>query len=259
MTRRRIPAHWSSSPSPRRRPRTRRGPRKRLKFLLLTQLTCSGCFSATPFQSARVTEPGERTGHISYQRSRPRDEEAGEGWVMIEGGTRLPLGGGRVDLGINGAFVSYDPVTEDGPRFGGAMFGIGPKFEVIDDVLAVDLPARFTFAGAGTFHTTHFYPRAILSLPVAPGVEVNLSATRFLFPGSTAEMPWGYSVGLALGRRGGDIFRPEIGVLDYPEGGDMIQFGLAYTPEFRISGAATAQRDEPKARDDGPISERTPH
>jgi hypothetical protein len=104
-----------------------------------------------------------------------------------------------------------------------------------------------TFLGAATFHTTHFYPRAILSLPVSDHLEVNLSATKFFFPGATGDAPWGYAAGLAIGERGGAIFRPEIGVLDYPEGGDMLQFGIAYTPEFRDPGPART------------ADERTPH
>ena len=238
---------------------SRRRPRKRLKLLLLTQLTCSGCFSATPFQSARVTESGERAGHLSVQRSEPRDPDRDAGYVIVEGGTRIPLGGGRVDMGFNGAFVSYDPATETSGRYGGVMFGLDTKFEVVPDILAVDLPFRFTYAGAGSFHTMQFYPRAILSVPVASGVELNLSATRFIFLGGGDYMPWGYSAGLALGKRGGTIIRPEVGVLDYPEGGDMIQFGIAITPEFTVPGKATAPQTEPQGPVYGPADERTPH
>jgi hypothetical protein len=138
------------------------------------------------------------------------------------------------------------------------MFGMGMKFELLDDVLALELPTRVTFAGGATFHTTHFYPRAILSLPVSDHLELNLSATRFVFPAATGEGPWGYAAGLAIGRRGGAIFRPEIGVLDYPEGGGMIQFGIAYTPEFRDPGAppSAGPGDGPPPAAD---HERTPH
>lgn len=222
-------------------------PRKRLKFLLFAQLSCSGCFSATPFQSARVVEPGQRAGSMSFQRSEPRDPEEEQGYTMIEGGTRIPLGGGRADLGLNGAFVAFDAPAGSRQGYGGLMFGMGLKLEVVEDVLAVELPARVTFLGTATFHTTHFYPRAILSLPVGDHLEVNLSATRFFFPTATGDSPWGYSAGLAIGERGGAIFRPEIGVLDYPEGGDMLQFGIAYTPEFGEPAHA------------GSDHERTPH
>lgn len=237
----------------------RRRPRKRLKFLLLTQLTCTGCFSATPFQSARVTEPGQSTGHLSVQRSEPRDRDWDEGYVIVEGGTRFPLVGGSVDMGVNGAFITYDPVTESSGRYGGIMFGLDTKFEVVPDVLAFDLPFRLSYVGAGSFHTMQFYPRAILSVPLVSGVELNLSATRFMFLGGMDGMPWGYSAGLALGQRGGTIIRPEIGVLDYPEGGDMIQFGIAITPEFAVPGKATAAREEPEGPVYGPADERTPH
>jgi flagellar hook assembly protein FlgD len=59
--------------------------RKRLKFLLFAQLSCSGCFSATPFQSARVTEPGESNGSLSVQRTRPRDARVRIGIYDVRG------------------------------------------------------------------------------------------------------------------------------------------------------------------------------
>jgi len=218
--------------------------KKRLKFLLLTQLSCSGCFSATPFQSARVIESGQQTGSMSIQRSRPRDDPHGQGWTAMEFGTRVPLGGGRTDLGINGSFVSFDPPPGSrGRRAGGVLLGLGPKFELINDVLSIEIPARVTFAGALTLYTTHIFPRAIVSLPIADSFEVNLSATKFLVISDVENTPWGYSVGLAIGKRGGAIFRPEIGVLDYPEGSDMIQFGIAYTPEFRTPARIEASTE----------------
>jgi hypothetical protein len=221
--------------------------RKRLKFLLFAQLSCSGCFSATPFQSARVAEPGENNGSLSLQRTKPRDGSRNGGWTAAEFGTRVPLGG-RADLGLNGTILSFDPARgSGGHRIGGFLFGAGFKGELIEDVLSLELPMKWTFAGQATLHTTQFYPRAIVSLPVNDFLEVNLSATKFFFPAGTGETPWGYSVGLAIGKRGGAIFRPEIGVLDYPYGNDMIQFGIAYTPEFRTP------------RSKGAVDERTPH
>lgn len=214
----------------------RRRLKKRLRFLLFTQLTCSGCFSATPFQSARVVESGENNGSLSVLRTRPREGPDQKGWTSMEFGTRVPLGGGRTDLGLNGTLVSYDPMGDSrGRRPTGFQFGIGVKTELIDDVLSLELPVKMMYAGTATLYTTLFYPRAIVSVPINDYLEVNLSATRFLFAGGTENTPWGFAAGLAIGKRGGAVFRPEIGVLDYPDGNDMIQFGIAYTPEFRTS------------------------
>jgi hypothetical protein len=231
--------------------------RKRLRFLLFAQLSCSGCFSSTPFQSARVTEPGESNGPLSVQRTRPRDGSHDGGWIAAEFGTRVPIGKGA-DLGLNGTILSFDPARGyDGPRVGGLMLGVGFKGELIDDVLSSEVPVKWTFAGQATLHTTQFYPRAILSLPVNDFLEVNLSATKFFFPAGSGEMPWGYSVGLAIGKRGGAIFRPEVGVLDYPYGNDMIQFGIAYTPEFRTPKSMDKSMETSKSM--GPSTERTPY
>jgi len=80
-------------------------------------------------------------------------------------------------------------------------------------------------------HTTHFYPRAILSLPVAELLEINLSHTRYVFMDNEGWVPYAFSLGLAIGRKGGNIIRPEIGILVFPEDNDVLQFGIGYTPE----------------------------
>lgn len=227
--------------------------KKRLRFLLFAQLSCSGCFSATPFQSARVVESGENNGSLSIQRTKPKEGSRDKGWMAAEFGTRLPLGKG-MDLGVNGTIMSFDPARGyEKRRLGGFLLGVGVKAEIINDRLSFEMPLKWTFAGPATFHTTQLYPRVIFSQPINEFLEVNLSATKFLFPAGNGESPWGYSVGLAIGKRGGVIFRPEIGVLDYPNGDDMIQFGIAYTPEFRTTPS------EKSSQPMGPSTERTPY
>jgi|GEM_PF-6558134 len=200
----------------------------------------SGCLSSTPFQSARVAESGRQSTSVSLQKSFDPTWGKNDSWYMMEFGGRIPVVDGKVDFGLNGSFMLME--TREGLRGGGAMLGLGPKFEIVPDILAVEVPARFTFAGAATFHTTHFYPRAILSLPVTDLLELNLSYTRFLFTWENNRVPYACAAGLAIGRRGGFIVRPEVGVLVYPDGVNVLQFGIALTPEGPL-----AKKEKPLA------------
>ncbi len=74
-------------------------------------------------------------------------------------------------------------------------------------------------------------------------VEINLSHTRYVFFEETDFVPYAFSVGLAIGRAGGNIFRPEIGILVLPDSNDILQFGIGFTPEAR-SGATKGQMEQ---------------
>jgi hypothetical protein len=202
----------------------------------------SGCLSSTPFQSARVVESGEQSASVSLQKSVDANESQDYSWYMMEFATRLPMGSDRVDLALNGAIMAFN--DDDGISGVGAMFGLGPKFEIFQDILAIDMPVRVMFAGEGSFESTHFYPRAIFSLPLSELVEINLSHTRFFYLNSVEFQPYGFSAGLALGRRGGIIFRPEIGIVVYPDGHDLLQFGIGFTPEGKTMEVERSQLNE---------------
>jgi len=199
-----------------------------LPFMFLF-LFLSGCLTSTPFQSARVVEPGQQSGSVTLQKSVDANENQDYSWYMMEFGGRFPVANGRMDFSVGGAIMAFQ---RDGDLSGiGGMFGLGTKVELLQDLLAIEVPARFMFAGENTLETTHLYPRAILSLPVSGLVEINLSHTRYVFFEETQRLPYAFSAGLAIGRRGGNIIRPEIGILVFPEGNDILQFGIGYTPE----------------------------
>lgn len=191
-----------------------------------------GCLSSTPFQSARVVESGEQSATISLQKSVDANVSKDYSWYMMEMGTRVPMGSDRLDMGFNGVIMAFD--GDEGIKGVGAMLGLGPKVEILQDILAIDLPFRAVLAGQSPLQSTHFYPRAILSLPLHELVEINLSHTRYFYLNEPEYQPYGFSAGLALGRRGGMIIRPEIGIVIYPEGRDLLQFGIAFTPEGNI-------------------------
>ena len=213
--------------------------RRRRRFLPLLpfSLLFSGCLSSTPFQSARTTDPGRQSGNVSLMRSKPVGSDGDATWYMMEFGGRSALKPGRSELSYSAAIVAYD--GGEGIKGGGGLLGLGVKFELLEDRLALEVPARFMIAGAATLHTIHFYPRVILSQPQGDGLELTLSYTRFLRAGGEElYSPWGCAAGLAIGRRGGHIVRPEVGMIQYPDGERVIQVGIAYTPEFAVMDAA---------------------
>lgn len=198
-------------------------------YLSLLSLFLAGCLSSTPFQSARVVEPDQQAASVSLQKSVDANEDKDYSWYMMEFSGRFPLVKGRMDFSLGGAIMALE--DEDGLGGVGGMFGLGTKVELFQDILSVELPVRFMFAGPYSFATTHIYPRAILSLPVAEIVEINLSHTRYFFNEDLNSNPYAFSLGLAIGRKGGNIFRPEIGILIFPESNDVLQFGIGFTPE----------------------------
>lgn len=204
----------------------------------------SGCFSATPFQSARVVESGKPELTTSVMRSTQDIGNFRTGWTQIELAAHNPIIGGRLELAVNGGLMVFDV-----PSVGGVL-GAGFKVELLDDILAFELPAQFIIGGTNPLETTHFYPRIIASFPFSDAVELNLSATRYYYAKGDYDGPDGYAAGLAFGKRGEMIIRPEFGVLYYPYNEDpTYQFGIAFTPGSEVT-SSSAEGD--------PLMESTP-
>ena len=147
------------------------------------------------------------------------------GWTQVEMVARNSLVGGLVEFSVSGGLMVFDA-----PSVGG-MLGAGFKFELWDDILAFELPARFIIGGSNPVDTTHFYPRLIASVPFSEMVELNLSATRYYYAKGDFDGPDGYAVGFAFGKRGEMIIRPEFGVLYYPYIDEpTYQIGIGFTP-----------------------------
>lgn len=220
------------------------GDMKKISLLSLPFLFffVSGCLTSTPFQSARVVEPDQQAASVSLQRSVDYDQDNDYAWYMMEYAGRFPVAKGRMDFSVGGAILALE--DEDGLGGVGALFGLGTKIELIPNILAIDIPARFMFAGVATLYTTHLYPRAILSLPVSELVEINFSHTRYVFFEETYVSPYAFSAGLAIGRVGGNIVRPEIGILVFPEGHNVLQFGIGFTPEAPVAAVNQKGKDE---------------
>ncbi len=208
--------------------------RKILTLLPLLAVFLSGCLSATPFQSARVAESGEHTLTTSIMHS---SEEVGNfrtGWTQLDFAFRSPVVGGRFEFAVNSGLMIFDAPSI------GVLMGAGFKVELLEDILSFEMPARFVVGGSNPFDTTHFYPRLIGSVPFSDSVELNLSATQYYYARGEINGPVGYSAGLAFGRRGDSITRPEFGVLVYPHTDQLTyQFGISITPAVEVKRGST--------------------
>ncbi len=199
--------------------------RKYSVLLLVMAVFLSGCFSATPFQSARVAESGEPTITASVMHSSQEVGSVSSGWTQADVVARHPIVGGQVEFSVNGGVVVFQTAVL------GALLGTGFKVELLDDILAFELPAQFVLGGSNPVDTTFIYPRLIGSVPFSDTVELNLSATRYYYARGDIDGPTGYAAGLAFGKRGKMIIRPEFGVLVYPYSDESTyQFGIGITP-----------------------------
>jgi len=214
------------------------------KFIILIPcflVFISGCLTATPFQSARVVESGETSTTTSVMHSTVDNGYSLSGWTQLEMTGRAALVGGRADM-----FFSAGAIVFGTASFGGTL-GFGCKVELIDDILSLEMPARLMIAGSNPMETTHFYPRLIASIPLNDATELNLSATRYYYiEGNFDRAPVGYAAGLAFGKRGELIIRPEIGVLyNYYNDLPTYQIGVSFTPP-------TSKRRDPDAETPNP-------
>lgn len=166
------------------------------------------------------------------------------GWTQVEMTGRSALVGGVAEWSFSGGVLVFG-----GPSFGG-MLGFGLKTEIINDILSLELPARFIIGGSNPLDTTHFYPRLIASIPINESVEFNLSATRYYYAQGNGMLdPVGYAAGFAFGKQGEMIVRPEFGVLiDYFDDYPTYQFGVSFTPPVSKNAPSTGLGANPDLR-----------
>ncbi len=201
---------------------------KKAVLLPLLLVFLSGCLSATPFQSARVVEEDESSLTLSVLHSTVDNGYGHSGWTNLEVAARNPIVGGKLEFPLNGGLLVFN-----GPSFGG-MLGAGLKAELLENILAFEVPARIMIGASNPVETTHFSPRLIASVPLSETLEFNLSATRFYYTEGGIDGPAGYAAGFAYGKRGDSIFRTEFGVLIYPHHDDITyQIGIGISPGFK--------------------------
>ncbi|MCP4292605.1 MAG: hypothetical protein GY780_12315 [bacterium] len=175
----------------------------------------------------------------SFMRSSSEADGWDNGLTQFDAGARHPIVGGRFEASFNGGFMVFDSSSF------GVLLGAGLKVELLEDILAFELPAQFVLGGTNPVDTTFIYPRLIGSIPFSDKVELNLSTTRYYYAHGDFDGPAGYAAGLAFGKRGEMIIRPEFGVLIYPNSDDpTYQVGIAITPKIKKVQASTDSKSE---------------
>lgn len=199
--------------------------------LVLLSTACAAPFAE--MQSARLAGKGrvELTPAYSYVDFVDDGESAKlQDTYGVHVATGLSNG---VDLRMR---VEHIRVEFDDESFTATAVGLGPKFGLIPDVLALYTPFGFAFGdGIEQSETWQFHPAIIWTIPVTNGLEIN-SSFKALIPLSsddedTDDILTALNFGLGLGPDLSQwVIRPEIGFLKNPgESGTVRHFSLGLT------------------------------
>jgi hypothetical protein len=192
-----------------------------------------GC--AAPFsdlQSARLAG----TGRIEATPSFSTVSFSGDGEserIQTHVGLQVATGiGARTDLRLR--FERIDVRDED---FGANVIGFGPKFSLMFDRIALNLPVGFAFGSdIEMSETWQIHPTLLGTLPVHPAVELN-GSIKMLVPlveRNEIDDLVAFNIGLGIGP---DLarwaIRPEVGWMFNPgEDGHFRHFSIGLTYYF---------------------------
>jgi hypothetical protein len=201
--------------------------------MLVMTAACAAPFAE--MQSARLAGPGrvEVTPAYSYMDAIEDGETA-----KLQDVFGLHLATGltqRIDLRARLEHIRVD--DDAGIDFSATTIGVGPKFGLIPNQLALYLPIGFAFGeDIEVSETWQFHPSLIATLPVARTLEIN-TGFKALIPIAGSDDPDDDEVLIAFNAGLGispDLsrwaIRPEIGFLRNPgESGTIRHFSLGLT------------------------------
>jgi hypothetical protein len=208
--------------------------------LALLATACAAPFAE--MQSARLAGKGrvEVTPVYSYMDVADEGETAK---IQDIFGVHLATGlTDRVDLRARVEHIVVS--SEGGVGFSATAVGIGPKFGLIQNSLALYLPFGLAFGGdIDESQTWQFHPSIIATLPLASSVELNggfkalIPLTESADPDDENDVLFALNLGLGLSP---DLnkwaIRPEVGFLRNPgESGTIRHFSLGLT--FFLGGS----------------------
>ena len=167
---------------------------------------------------------------MSLQKSVDANEDQDYSWYMMEFAGRIPVFGGRMDFSLNGAIMALE--DEDGLGGVGAMLGLGPKVELLQDILAIEVPARVMFAGEATFESTHFYsPEPSCRCPCLDWLRSTYRTRDTITWRKPTSLPTRFRRGWPSAARAATYSVLKSESWFFPEGHDVLQFGIGFTPE----------------------------
>lgn len=164
-------------------------------------LTATGCLPYASFQSAHLTEPGTRDLTVAVSRSQEPHSGGDDGWTTVDAIVRGPIGS-RADWGVRFSVSGTQGSSS-------LVFGGDIRTAAVPDYLAIAIPVYIPVSSPSV---VFFAPGLIASLPLGPWFEINAAAKVFLLREQN-ELFSAYNLGMAVGRRGGFVLRPEIGWL----------------------------------------------
>lgn len=207
-----------------------------VKFLFLgcLFLSSSGCVTIfSDFQSARTLGEGnnEITANISGVNYSDIDDGEG-GYQQTNIGVQFGVGlNETVDLR---ARIENMNLYDASDAFKFYAIGIGPKFSVIEDRLAIYTPVGLAFGeDIESVDTIEFHPTLIYSIPISEEFEINTSG-KYIFTlqdGRDNSIAFNFGIGIY---NDVFVFRPEMGFMIYPADTDFIlfHFGTGFSYKF---------------------------
>jgi hypothetical protein len=213
-----------------------------LTLLLVALAFVSGCAPTfSDLQSARLVGPGGMEITPSYSQVHYSDDEDLD-IVQHHFGVQFATGiGSGIDLRLRYESIHADGDWDDeGGNWSGMepmfdavnVFGIGPKFGLVKDRLALFVPVGFAFGSdIQTGETVQIQPTLLFSVPFDRHIELTTGAKALLSLDSDNDDLYALNLGLGLSK---DLtswaVRPEVGLLRNPgEDGTFWHFSLGFS------------------------------
>ncbi len=195
-----------------------------LAILALGAFSCAPVFST--LQSAKLVGKGnfEATPHFTTTSSK---EEGESDHIQNHFGFQVGYGLSKgVDL-----IARYENIVISNEGGNANVFGIGPKINLVRDMVAAYIPVGFAFGqDIGGIEQLEVQPTLLFTFPVGPYVEINPSAKGII--GEDFYYALNFGVGLSTDFKK-YVIRPEYGLCFNPgESGHFSQFSIGTTFYF---------------------------
>lgn len=202
--------------------RPRRRTRWGLCVLLANVPAVTGCYTASSYQSARITRDGTSRATFGIARMGSSDEDNEGRLTVLDMRVRKAVATGRADIGFTATVFTAE---------GGALatVGVEPRVAVVDGILTLGLPMTW-YIGLPAGQVA---PGAVLTIPVSRHLEINGAARISTLVTSYGSLPQPvFNVGLGISE---DLsrwaLRPEVGFTRIEEEDEwLVQLGIGIEP-----------------------------
>lgn len=192
---------------------------------------CAPVFSE--LQSAKLVGPGHLEVTPSFSSVSFSSEGESE-HIQNHYGIQAGIGVNRqMDFRLRYERVSVDMQDMNGDEsFGVNVFGFGPKFSLVKDMVAAYFPIGFAFGeDIEVSETWQIHPTLLITLPISKYIEFNPSAKVLIPLKGEQDTLIAFNLGTAISANLEKwAIRPEIGFLYNPgESGHFMHFSVGFT------------------------------